>query len=106
MITGAALEGLLVQDFDIGVEGGKLERKPFSASVTCPNSFQFGGKKESRSFQSSLAALAAVMPTTVSKSSRHCNKQVSAYATEPGVLSVGLAPTPFLLLPHAHPVDF
>ena len=83
MITGAALEGLLVQDFDIGVEGGKLERKPFSASVTCPSSFQFGGKKESRSFQSSLAALAVVMHPTVSKLGRHCNKQVSAYAAEP-----------------------
>src|ERR1035437_278277 len=86
MITGAALEGLLVQDFDIGVEGGKLERNPFSASVTCPSSFQFGGKKESSSFQSSLAALAVVMHPTVSKSGCLCNKQVSAYAAKPGVL--------------------
>src|ERR1700678_3006694 len=58
-------------------------RNPFSALVTCPSSCQFGGKKEIRSFQSSLAALAVVMHPTVSESGRDCNKQVSAYGALP-----------------------
>ena len=62
-----------------------LQRPARQAPERNQEALQSGGKKESKRFQSSSAALAVIMPPTLPQSGRQRNKQVSAYGALGGV---------------------